>query len=657
MVHKFLPIVWQKSKDVLSYPFLTLAKIYFTAIFIFFIFRVILFVTEIHRVSLADDGFVMIVLAFLMGVRFDTVITSYILALPLLILFLFDFFKIQHRFVSYFVFVFVFTFFSIAFIISMADIPYFHQFFSRFSVAAFEWMDTPDIVFKMILQEPTYFLYAVPAIIAIFIFYKIVKKVIFNNKISQQKIFIKIIIFLFAIVLVVLGTRGRFARKSPIRVGTAYFCNNSFLNQLGLNPSFTLLHSYLEKNKSKNKIIKLIDSNIAQKNVQKYIGIKKTNYDSPIARMVKTNIIAKNKPNIVVVIMESMSAAKMKRHGNKKNLTPFLDELSQKSIYFENIYTAGKHTFNGVFGTLFSFPALFHQHPMKQEMRKYNNIGYVLKRKGYHTIYFTTHDGQFDNVEGFLLNNDFKQVISQKNYPAKEVKTALGVPDDYMFRFSIPVLNKIQEPFFAAFMTVSDHGPFYIPDYFSPTENEMKNKIVQYADWSLKTFMELAQKQNWYKNTIFVFIADHGAPITTTYDISLDYHHSPLIIYQPNKKAKLIKDIGGQIDVFPTLMGMLNFPYINNTMGIDLLKEKREYIVINDDDQIGVLDNQFLFIFDREGKRKLYKYRDHDKTNYVEQLPEKAKEMETYGKSMMQVTQDMLVQKQTFVTPHNKKEN
>ena len=103
-----------------------------------------------------------------------------------------------------------------------------------------------------------------------------------------------------------------------------------------------------------------------------------------------------------------MSAAKMGRYGSKDNLTPSLDSLALQGLCFDNIYTAGIHTYNGVFGTLFSFPALAMQHPMKaSNMLKYNGIAATLKQYDYQTVYFTTHDGQFDNVEGFLYHNSF----------------------------------------------------------------------------------------------------------------------------------------------------------------------------------------------------------------------------------------------------------
>lgn len=284
--------------------------------------------------------------------------------------------------------------------------------------------------------------------------------------------------------------------------------------------------------------------------------------------------------------MESMSAAKMKRHGNDDNLTPFLDSISNEGYYSENAYTSGIHTFNGIFSTLFSFPAIFRQHPMKESsMYKYHGIASVLKEYNYSTIYFTTHDGQFDNIEGFLTANDFDKVISKNYYPSGSSKTTLTlrVPDDAMFEYSIPILNDIHrqnKSFFAAFMTASDHRPYFIPVYFKPKNKELKKQIVEYADYSIEKFIKLASKEPWFSNTIFVFVADHGAPINVTYEISIDYLHTPLLFYAPEitRDKQTFSSFVSQIDIYPTIMGLLKLPYLNNTLGIDVLKNKRPYV-------------------------------------------------------------------------------
>lgn len=161
----------------------------------------------------------------------------------------------------------------------------------------------------------------------------------------------------------------------------------------------------------------------------------------------------------------------------------------------------------------------------------------------------------------------------------------------------------------------------------------------------------MASKEEWYKNTIFVFVADHGASIDAHYDIAMNYFHIPLIIYAPklfpNKNTTYTK-IGSQIDIFPTLMGLLKFRYINNTLGIDLLKQDRKYAIINDDDKIGIVDTSFLCIMKNYGKYlSLYKYRNKDKTDYYKSHKDKAEQMAEYAKVNLQIAQKMILDNQT----------
>jgi len=620
-----------------------IARIYILVLSLFFVLRTILFYTGIDRLDLSKEPLSNVFHAFIMGIRFDIVISGYILFFPALFLLIFEIFNLNKRIIKKIVFYWTLILFSISFMIGASDIPYFNQFFSRFSMGAFEWADSPGFVLKMIIEEPKYFVYILLWVVLVFVFYKLLRKIFRRDCVNPiQNIALKSVVSLVFLGLIFLGVRGRIEKKSPIRIGTAYFCSNPFLNQLGLNPTFTLMRSYLDSRQEKNKPIDLMDTKMAIKNVQKYLHIDRPIKDSPTARQITPDSIAQNKMNVVVIIMESMSAAKMGRYGNKENLTPFLDSLCEQSYCFDNIYTAGEHTFNGIFSTLFSYPALYRQHPLKT-MNHYQGMATTLKKLGYSTTYFTTHDSQFDNVEGFLRTNDFDNIISQADYPTEEVKTTLGVPDDYLFRYSIPVINNLhkeQKPFFVAFMTASDHGPYYVPEYYHPHSKEVRKQTVEYADWSLRKFIVLASKTDWFDNTIFVFVADHGAAMYVHYDISLNYHHSPLIIYAPKKlEPKLFPNIGGQIDIFPTVMGILQQPYINTTLGIDLIHDKRPYIVINGDDKVAALDNEFLMILKKDNSKSLYKYKQLDPKNYAQDYPEKLKTMDTYLRSNLQIFQ------------------
>jgi len=623
-------------------------KIYGLSIMFFFMFRFILFLTGMENIDGLSANLGDIGKAFVMGIRFDVVISGYLLALPFLVLTTIYIFGKRYRFVSRFMFWFIYLIFSVAFMICAIDIPYFNQFFSRLTISALQWLDSPMFVFKMVIEEPSYWMYSIPFILAAFLFYKLLKRIyskVEKQPVIDRPIWLKLIVSVLFLGFMLVGMRGRLALKAPIKVGTAYITDNAFLNQLGLNPVFTFLQSYLENLDKRNEAIALMDEKTAISTVQQSLDIDPADPYYPLYRQVIPDSIAANKPNVVIIIMESMAASKMKRNGNKLNLTPFLDSLALNSYYFDSIYTAGIHTFNGVFSTLFSYPAIFRQQPMRESrILKYNGISNTLKKLGYSTTYITTHDGQFDNIQGFLSTNDFDQIITEDDYPSDEVKTTLGVPDDYMFRYSISVINKLHDngrPFLVAFMTASNHGPYYLPDYYKPRNKGLKDQMIEYSDWSLQQFIKMASKQSWYSNTLFVFVADHGIHKKRSYDISLEYHHTPLIFFAPGllPGSRIFNQIGGQIDVYPTIMGILKLPWINNTSGIDLLKEERPYIMVNSIDNYGVIGKEFFLIVKHDGSSKLFKYRNGSMKDYSGEFPEIKKRMDDYARCNLQVFQ------------------
>ena len=242
-----------------------LLKVYLLAISIFFAFRAVLFCTELHRINFDEVAVWTIIQSFIMGIRFDVVISGYILLLPALILLTQGITNTQSTVISKILFYWIFILFSICFLISSADIPYFNQFFERFTIDAFQWIENWELVISMIAQEPKYFLVSLPFIILEVIFFVLLKR-IFSHKEQKQvaiNLYLNVFISLLFVSLMFLGIRGRIQKKSPIRIGTAYFSNNSFLNKMGLNPVFTFMRSYLESKDSRNQPIDLMDKELA----------------------------------------------------------------------------------------------------------------------------------------------------------------------------------------------------------------------------------------------------------------------------------------------------------------------------------------------------------------------------------------------------------
>ncbi len=633
-----------------------LLSIYFLGIILFSLIRGILLITQWEQVQFLPEPFILLAKAFLIGLWFDTVISCYILFFPLFILLLLSAIGIENRTLTKGIHIFICICYSLVLISCVGNIPYFNEFFKHINASILNWKDDKGFVFSMIKNDKTYILYFLLALVISIIFSAIsslIYKRIYKSYKSQigfhssyKVVGLRLFLFLILSGLCFLGVRGRISKKSPIRVGTAYFCNYAFPNQLGLNPIFYFGTTLIESQKQSHQQIHLMPDTDAINWARLYYQPTDTLL-SPIARLITYQGEKKNY-NVVVIIMEGMSAEYMKRHGNSHSQTTFLDSLSAQSTYFENYYTTGIHTMNGIFSTLFSYPALFMQHPMKSaEILHYGGLPYELKKNGYQTAYFTTHDDQFDNVGGFLAMNDVEFIMSQKNYPSDKVLSTLGVPDDYMFERSIQELNRMaanKKPFFAAMMTASNHGPITIPSYFKPKSGDLKDQILEYSDWALRKFFEMAKKEAWFDNTIFVFTADHGANVgEQLYEIPLSRLHSPLIIYKKDMPIQQKTSLASQVDIFPTIMGMLNISYVNNTFGQDLLAQGRKYVVINYDNTVACLSDSLMYLYSSQtGKEGLYPYKLKKADDLLQQQFSTAKDMKQYLFSTMQTAQYMI---------------
>ncbi len=639
-----------------------LSSVYFCGIVLFTIPRLILL--SQHGDKLVDVPGHIVWQALWMGFRFDTVVSGYFLLLPFLLLTIFAFWGKTPVWMQRCVQLLLVGLYSVGLFIAAADIPYFNYFNARMTISALKWADSPELVSKMIFQDVHYYPYFLLFFFLTGIFAFIVSRLMRKYlaaysdrpRPASGAYYGKLLMLsLLTAILLFIGIRGRVAAKSPIRWGTAFFSTYAFPNQLGLNPVFTFLRSWVDARKPGNQQLKLMDDQIALANVQRFLNIvPDSGFASPIARTVEADT-AIPPQNVVLILMENMAAKKMGIFGNPGNLTPHLDSLAvTQSYFFRNFYGAGIHTYNGIYASLFGLPTILNKHPMKttESMQAFGGLARALRQHAYQTIFFSTHDEQFDNMGGFLSTNGFQEIISEKDYPSDEVLTALGVPDHYMLNFALPHLQRLHKndaPFLATLLTASDHGPYVIPEDidFRADSEDIRQQIVEYADWALGQFMAAARDSDWYKNTIFIFVADHGSNIDPVYDLSLPYHHIPLIVHMPGKlqKSVTMDGLGGQIDLYPTILGLLQLSFVNNTLGIDLFRESREEIFFSADDKLGCINDSLFWVGRPNGGESLYRYKEKDRTDWLKKYPAETKQLKTYAESMLQATQWLIDQK------------
>lgn len=632
------------NKWLPSIPFFLsfVLKLYVTGLVIFGLLRLVLLLfTADESIRLLN---LLTLKSFLIGVQFDTVVLSYLLIIPVLILYVISTINVTKKIPGIIVTLIICVVFPILIFISIADIPYFKFFHNRLSESSLQWLGNIDIVLKMVYGNSTNLFFLILSVIATvlsgILLFRFCKKQLINRKWDNyygKKIIKKnSILFIVLLFLCFLGMRGTISH--PIRQGDAFYCNNPLLNQIGLNPAFTLMKSYFSK-------VNLMDNKQAIKNTRQILHVvAPENSVSPVARDVINGTVMR-KHNVILVIMESMSANYMRTFGNIKKLTPTLDSLVNLSWFFSNAYSAGIHTNNGVFSSLFSFPALKRIRPMSTiPVRTFSGLPYILRQNGYKNLFFSTHSESFDNLGTFIPNNFFDELYTAEDYPQDKIIGPYGVPDDYLFEYAIEKFNRFDtcQPFFGTILTASNHEPYIIPDYFKSDISEKDLKAVSYADWSVKCFLQNAEKKKWFDNTIFVFVADHGLNIgTNPYDLPLSYHHIPLIFYAPKILAtpKVLDNFIGQIDIFPTVLGILGASYVNNTLGLDGINEKRDCIYFSADDKIGCINSEWLYIYRYGGDEGLYRYKTGNTKNYASEKKEEFNKLRNYALSQIQATE------------------
>ncbi len=349
-----------------------------------------------------------------------------------------------------------------------------------------------------------------------------------------------------------------------------------------------------------------------------------------IARMIKGSGI-ELKPNIIFIFIESLSADFLKQFGNKDNLTPTLDSLLQQSVYFKNIYATGTRTVRGMEAVTLLVPPS----PGRSIIKRKNNhdlynIGDVFKEKGYSRTFFYGGDGYFDNMNEFFGGNGFTIVDRGRGYlfgdsftakriniEDKEVsfENAWGVCDEDIYNKVIKEADKSyseKQIFFNFVMTTSNHRPYTYPDNKIDIPSGTGRKgAVKYTDYAIKRFLEKAKKKPWYKNTVFVIMADHCASSAGKWELTVSKYQIPAIIYNlPNKEHDKIDMLCSQIDLFPTLFGYLNWTYKSTFYGkdVNLFSQNDQRAFIGNYRKLGLLKSNSLMVLGDQKRFNVYKW-------------------------------------------------
>ncbi len=287
------------------------------------------------------------------------------------------------------------------------------------------------------------------------------------------------------------------------------------------------------------------------------------------------------RPNIVLVTLESMSASFMARYGNPDTLTPRLDSLCSKALVFDRLFATGNRTVRGLEAVTLSLPPCPGQSIIKRPRNAgMHSTGAMLRDKGYDVLYFYGGNSYFDNMEAFFGGNGY-EIVDQKNYTPDEItfQNIWGVSDEDSYAKAIRTVGeraRSGRPFFAHIMSVSNHRPYTYPAGRISIPNDAKSRAggVMYSDYALGEFLDAASREPWFANTVFVITADHCASSAGKTEIPLEKYHIPAMIYAPGLvEPGSIGKIASQIDLMPTLFSLLGMDYDSWFYGRDILAD------------------------------------------------------------------------------------
>ena len=638
---------------------LYLLSVHATALAIQSVFRLMLLLAVNDQLTPDVSGNLLLTLtAFVRGLWFDNVIGCYFLLLPLVAATVGAATGYLRRPLIASMGTFFGVMYCLVFMATAANIPYFQYFTKPLNSSIWNWAEYGTTTLGMMFGEASYYLYISLFFLATVGFCLLLrlygKKLLGSLQKSQPRRMVWkertgiLLLSLPLIGLCIFGIRGR-TGYNPIRVSAAYFCNSPVLNQMGVNPVFCLLSSTLDDRRPENRTLHLMDAERAVAEAQQFLSRTGIEGISPIARRVEGNAEGE-KRNVVLIFLESLSAKHLQRFGGE-GITPTLDSLWKQSLSFANFYSVGTHTNQGLYATLYGFPSIMKRNAMKgSAIPNYSGLPTVLQENGYQNFFFMTHEAQYDNMNAFFRSNGFEKIYAQEDYPKEKIANRFGVQDDFLFEYAHPILNnaaKEGRPFFASLLTITNHPPYVLPDYFSPRTNKPETQVVEYADWAVKQFMDAAAKEPWFDNTLFVFVGDHGKMVgQADCELPESYNHVPFMIYGTGITPEERTDFAGQVDIGPTLLSLLGISYVQNNFGINLVLEKRPCIFYSADNTVAARDSSHLYVYNPDADRE-FCYNTTTGTPQAEEMNAQYAALKHYCFTMLQATEQLVQQQLT----------
>lgn len=512
--------------------------------------------------------------------------------------------------------------FLVFLIFYIADFYHYDYLQQRLSASVFNFL--PDAKISLNMMAETYPLFAISFAVLLLLvaFAWVVSKLL--NTIGARKTTVlpkhKKWYFIAAGIVMGILIFGRVGQY-PLRWSDAFSLNDDFKSNAALNP----FQSFFSSLKFANSSYDADQLAAGYPLMAAYLGI-----DSPaikpfnFTRTVRFGSAPAVKPNIIVVICESFSAHKSSMYGNPLNTTPFFNSLCNKGVFFERCFTPAFGTARGVWATITGIPDVESPKTASRNPAAVDQHSIINEFQDYSKYYFLGGSTTWANIRGVLTNNIAGlKIVEEDNFDAGTVDV-WGISDKDLFLAANKEMAKEKKPFFSIIQTAGNHRPYTIPSEDQPefalqqlppdtlakygfSGNDELNAF-RYSDFCFRKFIEAAAREEYFANTIFIFVGDHGlrGDAGTLFPQSftkqgLAAEHVPLLFYAPALlQPRRVRTVSSQLDILPSAAFIAQQSFTNTTLGRNLFDTSNQsgrfaFIADPDTRYIGLVGDSFYY--------------------------------------------------------------
>ncbi|SFV69590.1 putative sulfatase [hydrothermal vent metagenome] len=572
--------------------------------FLFFlfieVFRTIFVVYYWDKLQVVSDPIKETFLAYVNALSLDIATASILIVVPWLLLNINILFK--SKIIKIVLFIYTFGVIAFSTFIYIAELGIYN-----------EWEEKPTFKIFNYLKHPDEAIASNPIILTV-ILTLILVAVLGSFYILSKKLFSTVVFFsLFILPLFIfLGARGGWA-EIPISQSTVYFSKHKVYNDVAISTVYNFIHSITE-----NQAI------INGENPYK-ITIDDEQKEAVLEELMATpegceraSILTTDRPNVVLVIWESLSGDFVKNEKYQE-VIPNIMNMSKEGILFTHTYSSATLSHEGLPSIFSGWPALAGTYitNLPSKFYKLPFLTQKLKENDYETGFYFGGQLRYGNLTSYMYANGFDTIQEHSDMDMDSSKEGvLGYHDEYMLEYLAQKSSQLQEPFFTSLFTLSSHSP-----YDQPMEDVIEwgdgdkgyLNSVYYTDKSIGEFINMAKKESWYKNTLFIFVADHSHHTPLSWSrADKRWHHVPMLFYgeviKKEYRGKNIDKIVSQRDIAATLLSQLNISHSEFLWSRDVFcKEYKENAYIMNQNGFGLITNEGSLTYDLKEERIIYK--------------------------------------------------